>query len=117
MITTEVVTYRELARRVGDAVLMNKITEVDTDMLYEGLENGNLYQEVDDEYFNEETEAEFKDIYQYYAITSGGADYLKAASDELVFYSELLDTYFWGITHFGTSWDGVETELHEREVK
>lgn len=108
--TTEVITYRELARRVGDAVLMNKITEVDTEMLYEGLENGTLWADSEDE-DNEEVQ----EIYQYYAITSGGADYLKAVSDELVFYSDMLDTYFWGITHFGTSWDGVTTELYERE--
>ena len=110
MITTEVVTYRELARRVGDAVLMNKITEVDTEMLYEGLENGSLWVDEDG------TEDEVKEIYQYYAITRGGADYLKAVSDELVFYSDMLDTYFWGITHFGTSWDGVDVELHERKL-
>ena len=110
----EVITYSELARRVGDCVLMNKITEIDPEMLYEGIENGSLFEEVDEEYFNEETEAPYREVYQYYAITSGGADYLKAVSDELVFYSEKLDTYFWGITHFGTSWDGVDVELHER---
>lgn len=107
---TETITYSELARRVGDCVLMNKIQEVDPEMLYEGIENGSLWVDDDDE----ENEV-VKDIYQFYAITSDGADYLKAVSDELVFYSEKLDTYFWGITHFGTSWDGVDVELRERE--
>ena len=107
--TKEVVTYSELARRVGDCVLMNKITEVDPEMLYEGIENGSLWVNSEDE-----DNDEVQEVYQYYAITSGGADYLKAVSDELVFYSEKLDTYFWGITHFGTSWDGVDVELYER---
>ena len=108
--TKEVITYSELARRVGDCVLMNRIQEVDTEMLYEGLENGSLWADSEDE-DNEEVQ----EIYQFYAITSGGADYLKAVTDELVFYSEVLDTYFWGITHFGTSWDGVDVELHQRQ--
>jgi hypothetical protein len=109
MTTTEVITYAELARRVGDAVLMNQIVDVDPDMLYEGLENGSLWMDEEDT-DNEEA----KEIFQYYAITSGGAEYLKDVTDELVFYSNVLDTYFWGITHCGTSWDGVDVELHER---
>lgn len=27
------------------------------------------------------------------------------------FYSETLDVYLWGITHFGTSWDYVLTDV------
>lgn len=45
--------------------------------------------------------------YNYFS----GADYLKRNTNELVFYSEKMNLYFWGITHFGTSWDGVYTSI------
>lgn len=63
--------------------------------------------------WNEEEDGEYEvpEIYQYYIISQGGADYLKRVSKEIVLYSELLDCYVWGITHFGTSWDWVETEI------
>ncbi len=53
------------------------------------------------------------DVYQWYLIGSGDADYLKRHTDELVFYSDVLDEYLWGVTHFGTSWDGVSLDFHE----
>jgi hypothetical protein len=28
-----------------------------------------------------------------------------------VFYNEKLDIYVWGITHFGTAWDYVLTDI------
>lgn len=98
----EAINYSELARRVGDMVLMNNITSVDND-LFDNVENGSLY--------DEEYPDDMVDIYQYFAITNGGADYLKRTTDEIVFYSDLLDTYFWGITHFGTPWSGVDVTL------
>lgn len=100
----ETINYSELARRVGDMVLMNNITKVDEN-LYDGLENGYLYFDTDED--------DMVEIYQYYAITDSGADYLKRTTDEIVFYSDLLDTYFWGITHFGTPWSGVNVTLKD----
>lgn len=98
----ETITYRELARRVGDMVLMNEIVKVDHD-LFDNVESGSLYDAENDD--------QIADIYQFYAITEGGYNYLKHNTNEIVLYSELLDTYFWGITHFGTPWDGVEVTL------
>lgn len=100
------ISYYDLAKRVGDMVRMNNITEFEED-LFDNVYCGDLYNEQEE---NEE-ETYPKEFYQYYAITQGGADYLKQYTDEVVFYSDKLDTYFWGITHFGTSWDGVETTL------
>lgn len=31
--------------------------------------------------------------------------------DEYVIYNEKLDIYVWAITHFGTSWDYVLTDI------
>ena len=103
------ITYAELAKRLNDCKLFNKAPELDVN-IYDGLVNGDLYQEIDDEYFNEETEAEYKDIFQWYLISPSDAEYLKN-TDELVFYSEVLDEYVWGVTHFGTPWESVTLEI------
>jgi hypothetical protein len=60
-----------------------------------------------------EDDVETKDIYQWYLIGSNDAEYLKRTTDELVFYSNVLDEYLWGVTHFGTPWDSVTLEIKE----
>lgn len=58
----------------------------------------------------------YPDIFQYYIIDSNGADICKEFG-EIVFYNEELDMYVWGVTHYGTSWDYVLTNIPcEREV-
>lgn len=105
---TESISYMELSKRVGDMVMMNNIPQVDEE-LYDNLENGDLF--GTDEETGEQYE-DAKDIYQFFAISNGGAEYLKRYTDELMFYSKKLDCYFWGITHFGTGWDGVFTQIY-----
>ena len=51
------------------------------------------------------------DIFQEYIITDQGYKFLAEHTDEIVFYNETLDMYIWGITHFGTSWDYVLTDI------
>lgn len=50
------------------------------------------------------------DIYQYYIVDDNGAEILKECN-EIVFYNETLDMYVWGVTHWGTSWDYVLTDI------
>lgn len=50
-------------------------------------------------------------VFQDYIITEYGYKILKEFTDEYVFYNEKLDIYIWGITHFGTSWDYVLTDI------
>ena len=92
--------YLTLSKIVGDCVRNNNIFE------YAGygnwaLENG--LEEDEDGYVSE--------VYQYYIITESGATFLMVLTDELVYYHEELDMYLWGITHFGTSWDYVLTDI------
>ena len=55
---------------------------------------------------------EFDDmIFQDYIISESGYEFLKEYTDEIVFYNEELDLYIWGITHFGTAWDYVLTNV------
>ena len=50
------------------------------------------------------------EIYQYYIVSDNGASILKDAN-EIVFYNEEIDMYVWGVTHWGTLWSGVLTNI------
>lgn len=90
--------YLTLSKIVGDCVLSNELLD------YTGYENWDLYSGdvAEDNYF---------EVFQYYIITESGARFLEEYTDELVYYHERLDMYLWGITHFGTSWDYVLTDI------
>lgn len=92
--------YYTLSRVVGDSVLNNNIFH------YAGYENWELATGAE-----EDDEGNFYEVYQYYIITESGYRFLKDFTDELVYYHEELDMYLWGITHFGTSWDYVLTDI------
>lgn len=51
------------------------------------------------------------EIFQYYIISDNLAEILKDLTNEIVYYIPFLDVYIWGITHYGTSWDYVLTEI------
>lgn len=97
--------YFTLSKIVGDSIILgNELME------YTGYENWDLYsgyEELDDD--------EYVEVYQYYIISGGGADFLAEYTDELVYYNEQLNLYLWGITHFGTSWDYVLTDIKLRK--
>lgn len=94
------VDYSTLAKAVGNLVLNNSIVP----NYFEDfeLEHGTDYDEENDHYY---------DIYQYYIISGYGARILTERTDEIVYYNEKLDMYVWGITHLGTSWDYVLTDI------
>ena len=118
---TESIDYLELARRVGDCVLNNQIHNSSDHEIGEwDVFNG----EIDYCYEHdtkEECEAngsvdgdckhEYYEIYQEYIITQSGAEYLERNTNEIVFYNERLNMYLWAITHFGTAWNGVFTQI------
>jgi len=95
--------YLTLSKIVGDCVLNNNIFE------YVGYGNWEL--ESGEE---ENADGYFYDVYQYYIVSYSGARFLGEYTDELVFYNEALDMYLWGVTHFGTSWDYVLTDIKLR---
>lgn len=51
------------------------------------------------------------EIFQYYIIDDNLAEILKDWTDEIVYYIDYLDIYVWGVTHYGTSWDYVLTNI------
>ena len=106
--------YSQLFRPNSSLLLCNDIVKVDYD-LYANLESGELWHyydaegnevEEDDDYETEEG----VDIYQYYLIDDQTAHDLQDHTDEIIMYSEPLDLYVLGVTHFGTMWCGVDAE-------
>ena len=92
--------YMTLSFIVGDCILNTDIFE------YAGYSNWDLYSgEVEDE------DGDYYEVYQYYIITESGARFLEENTDEIVYYNPDLNMYLWGITHFGTSWDYVLTDI------
>ncbi len=95
--------YRTLSKIVGDCILNNQIRSCGEYYDWE-LVNG-------EEGYLENEEWYYYDVYQEYIITEAGYEFLKEYTDEIVYYNEVLDLYLWGITHFGTSWDYVLTDI------
>lgn len=52
-----------------------------------------------------------QEIFQYYIVSDQGAEMIKQYTDDPLFYNETLDMYVWGITHYGTSWSYVLTDV------
>lgn len=129
------VDYRALAKSF-DAVLCNDITKlfystingeyiepeiVNGDSIYYENNNGDILSmfeydklepEQQDEYIEKENE-----IFQYYIIDNAGYRILTEDTDEIVFYIEKLDLAIWGVTHYGTSWDYVLTNIKIEDDK
>lgn len=120
--TTTTTSYEELARRVGSMILANHLpNSIDDDWHY-GIIEQPLMRERLDEYDREngiaddDEDAERStvydiEIYQTYIITERGAEYLFNHTSELISYSEKLDLWFWHVSHWGTGWSHVHTQV------
>ena len=67
-------------------------------------------QEQIDELEEEQENSYNEECYQYYIVSDNGAEILKEIN-EIVFYNEELDMYVWGVTHYGTAWSYVLTDI------
>lgn len=94
------VDYRCLAK-CFDAVLNNDIMQKTAEVGYWELVSGCDYDEENDAY---------ADVFQWYIVSDCGAALLDEAN-EIVYYNEELDMHVWGVTHYGTSWDYVLTDI------
>lgn len=92
--------YLTLSKIVGDCVINNNI------FLFAGYENWELTNGLEENEYGD-----YLEVYQYYIVSDSGARFLEEYTDEIVYYHDDLDMYLWGITHFGTSWDYVLTDI------
>ena len=51
------------------------------------------------------------EVFQWFIVDGNGADIIKEYTDDPLYYNETLDMYLWGVTHYGTSWDYVLTDV------
>lgn len=51
------------------------------------------------------------EVFQWFIVDDWGARLLQRETNEIVYYNETLDMYLWGVTHFGTSWNYVLTNI------
>lgn len=92
----------ELQEQIEELMLDNENDE-HTEELEELQDRINELEEEQENSYNEE-------CYQYYIVDDNGARILEEIN-EIVFYNEELDMYVWGVTHFGTSWSYVLTDI------
>ena len=63
----------------------------------------------------EDEQDEIPEVFQWFIIDNAGAEICQEFN-EIVYYCEEIDLYLWGVTHYGTSWDYVLTDIEcERE--
>ena len=62
-------------------------------------------EELENEQDNEQ------EVYQWFIVDKCGARLLQQETNEIVYYNETLDMYIWGVTHYGSSWDYVLTNI------
>lgn len=70
----------------------------------------NAIEEIDND-IDTLQEEHYHDIFQYYIISDEGARILAADTDEIVLYNEEFDINLWCVTHYGTAWDYVLTDI------
>ena len=101
-----------------DAILCNNITklfcaDINGEYNEPQIEIGTDYDEESDEYI---------DIYQYFIVDFSSWTYSKMqelkeqlGNEFVLYYIDVLDIYVVGVTHFGTSWDYVLTDIEPTE--
>jgi hypothetical protein len=92
--------------RAFDHVLNNSIFELGQGIGY-GWE---LVNGLDFDYEEEEIIEEPK-VFQWYIVSDSGAQIIQDYTNEILYYHDELDIYLWGVTHWGTGWDYVLTDI------
>ena len=84
----------------------------------EAEDNLELISELENEIDDLKNSERYSEIFQYFIISEQGASILEEYTNEIVYYNEALNLYVWGVTHYGTSWDYVLTDIScERSEK
>lgn len=92
--------------RAFDHVLNNSIFELGQGIGY-GWE---LVNGLDFDYEKEEI-IEEPEVFQWYIVSDSGAQIIQDYTNEILYYHDELDIYLWGVTHWGTGWDYVLTDI------
>lgn len=66
--------------------------------------------EAEKDRLEEEQNAD-EEVMQWYIISDSGAALLMRYTNEIIYRNEDLDMYLWGVTHWGTNWSYVLTDI------
>lgn len=91
------IDYRTFANAFDCVLNNNVISFAERNGEYFDLVSGN---------YDEESE-----VFQWYIVSDSGAELIKEYEVGILYYCDELDMYLWGITHYGTSWDHVLTDI------
>lgn len=92
--------------RAFDHVLNNSIFELGQGIGY-GWE---LVNGLDFDYEEEEI-IKKPEVFQWYIVSDSGAQIIQDYTNGILYYHDELDIYLWGVTHWGTEWDYVLTDI------
>ena len=76
-------------------------------------ENEEEISKIEDDIIDLE-EIHYEEVFQYYIVPENALSILEE-NNELVYYSDTLNLYVWGVTHYGTSWSYVLTNISLKE--
>ena len=116
---------RVIERHIQDLVLCNNIVDVDPSIWDNMGDNAYFYVDEDGEYRTKEEydndttgeiHEEFEEFYQYYLCNVSNYD-LKMLKEYgiIMSYSDMLDCDVLCVSHCGTSWDYVSTDVELTE--
>lgn len=97
---------QEIESRI-DELFEDDTTEADAERAALEAERDKLEEERE-ELENEQDEQ--PEVFQWYIVDDNGASICKEFN-EIVYYNSELDMYLWGVTHYGTAWDYVLTDI------
>ena len=105
-------TYEEKENRIEELTgQLDKLSEdYENDIFDETSEKFNEMRSIEHDIETLQNER-YYEFYQYYLINGNGKNILCDYTNETVFYIEKLDIYVWAISHYGTSWDYVLTDV------
>ena len=98
--------------RAFDHVLNNSIFEFGQGIGYGWKLVNGLDFDYEEEYEEEEEEIiKEPEVFQWYIVSDSGAQIIQDYTNEILYYHDELDIYLWGVTHWGTGWDYVLTDI------
>lgn len=74
------------------------------------------YELLSGDIWEDDNQMWYREVFQYYIVSDNAQDLLEEA-DELCWYCSDLDILIWGVTHYGTNWDYVLTNIRLKELK
>ena len=84
--------------------------------LMENLARNNMYFEpIFPEWYGEDEEADEEylnaEVFQWFIVPEWAVEEILQSAGEVVYYCADADLYLWGVTHYGTAWDNVLTDI------